>query len=343
MIPRLPFLFALCCAVVSIPAIQAVPAPVKIIFDTDYDTDCDDPGALAVLHALADRDEAEILATVASGRNPQSPAAIDVVNTYYGRPDIPLGMPRKGPGGKSRYTEGLAARFPHDTRPEDVPDAVSVYRRILAGRPEPGVVIVTVGYTTNIAALLKSGPDIHSPLTGPELVKRSVSSWVCLGGNFFGTETTNPNFTTDSAATIYAVDHWPVNLTFVGREIGSHPSPLRAGKVLADTPADNPVRVAYELFTGVPVRAHHCADLTAVLYAVRGLRDYWDIETRGYLHFIGDRCALEWRRDSDKNQAYLIPKGGWKTYTNKTEIIKTLDTLLAQAPKLRATERPGHP
>ena len=37
-------------------------APVKILFDTDMTTDCDDAGAMAVLHALADRGECEILA-----------------------------------------------------------------------------------------------------------------------------------------------------------------------------------------------------------------------------------------------------------------------------------------
>lgn len=312
---------------------RAAEAPVKIIFDTDYDTDCDDPGALGVLHALADRGEAEILATVASGRNRWAPAAIDVVNTYYGRPDLPIGAPTRGPGGRSRYSEPLATRFPHDTTFEEVPDSVAVYRRVLAAQPPRSVVIVTVGYVTNIAALLKSGPDNFSALAGEKLVARTVSSWVCLGGNFFGPETTNPNFSTDAAATIYAVDHWPAGITFVGREIGSHPSPIRAGSALSTTPPENPVRVAYELFTRVPVRSHHCADLTAVLYAVRGRRDYWDVETHGYMHFVGNRGAFEWRVDSDKNQSYLIPKGGWKTYSNKAQIISTLEELLVQPPK----------
>jgi hypothetical protein len=31
--------------------------PVPIIFDTDMDSDCDDAGALALLHTLADRVE----------------------------------------------------------------------------------------------------------------------------------------------------------------------------------------------------------------------------------------------------------------------------------------------
>src|SRR3990170_406515 len=60
---------------------------VKIIFDTDFHTDCDDAGALAVLHALADRGECEILAIMCSTRDPFSAPAIDVINTYYGRPD----------------------------------------------------------------------------------------------------------------------------------------------------------------------------------------------------------------------------------------------------------------
>lgn len=37
---------------------------VKIIFDTDMHTDCDDAGALAVLHALADNWECDILAVI---------------------------------------------------------------------------------------------------------------------------------------------------------------------------------------------------------------------------------------------------------------------------------------
>src|SRR2546426_660484 len=43
--------------------------PVKVIFDTDMDSDCDDVLALAILHVLADRGEAEILATVVSTKN----------------------------------------------------------------------------------------------------------------------------------------------------------------------------------------------------------------------------------------------------------------------------------
>ncbi|HEY3369613.1 MAG TPA: hypothetical protein VGK10_02120, partial [Prolixibacteraceae bacterium] len=42
------------------------PIPVPVIFDTDIAPDYDDVGALAILHAFADKGEAIILATISS-------------------------------------------------------------------------------------------------------------------------------------------------------------------------------------------------------------------------------------------------------------------------------------
>ena len=71
------------------------PEPVRVIFDTDMDSDCDDVGALAMLHVLADRGEAEILATVVSSRHEWSPACVGALNTFYGRPNLLIGCPKK--------------------------------------------------------------------------------------------------------------------------------------------------------------------------------------------------------------------------------------------------------
>ena len=80
------------------PALLLAPAlvwaePVKVIFDTDMLTDFDDVGALACLHALADAGEAEILATVSSTRGNASVGAVQVINSYYGRGNLPVGAP----------------------------------------------------------------------------------------------------------------------------------------------------------------------------------------------------------------------------------------------------------
>src|SRR5210317_961434 len=67
-------------------------AKTKVILDTDIGSDCDDAGALAVLHKLADKDEVEILGVIySSGKNKYGIGVCDAINTYYGRGDLPLG------------------------------------------------------------------------------------------------------------------------------------------------------------------------------------------------------------------------------------------------------------
>jgi len=112
-------------------------APVKVFFDTDMETDCDDAGALAVLHALADRGECEILATVVSVRDVHSAATVDAVNTYYSRPHLPLGMV-KGAGvlEKSNFAARIATDFPNRVKSsDDAPDATLTYRDVLEKQP----------------------------------------------------------------------------------------------------------------------------------------------------------------------------------------------------------------
>ena len=99
----------------------------------------------------------------------------------YGRDDIPIGA-YKGTGltlagnPPLTYVDSLVRHFPSPIRDStQVPDAVEVYRRVLAASPPRSVVIASVGLQTNLELLLRSGPDDHSPLGGRELVKEKVS------------------------------------------------------------------------------------------------------------------------------------------------------------------------
>ncbi len=71
----------------------AVFAQTKVILDTDIGSDCDDAGAMAVLHKLADKGEVKILGVIySSGKNKFGIGVCDAINTYYGRGDLPLGQ-----------------------------------------------------------------------------------------------------------------------------------------------------------------------------------------------------------------------------------------------------------
>jgi len=311
-------------------------APVRIIFDTDMHTDCDDAGAMAVLHALHDNGECEILAMMCSTIDPFSAPAIDAINTYYKRPDIPIGIRKSGVLRKSLYTKGIASEFPHDFDADTAPEAVELYRTILEKQPDHSVVIATVGYLTNISELLKL-PAEKGRLSGMELVKRKVRKWVCMGGNFIGyppkddLKLSNVNFFYDSAASYYAIRHWPTELVFAGREVCSVPSGLAIGENLSQTPADNPVRRAYELYFNGKPKNRHVADLATVLYAVRGESDYWDIETNGYMDIHPD-MTFEWKFDKDSNQSYLKKKMR-NGEPNDRYIESVLDAMLIKGPR----------
>lgn len=309
---------------------------VKIIFDTDMHTDCDDAGAMAVLHALADRGECEILGMMLSTKDPHAAATIDAINTWYGHPDIPIGV-IKGEGvyRHSKFTKGIAAEFPHDVVYETAPDATMLYRDILEKQPDSSVVIVTVGYLTNISNLMRL-PAENGRLSGLDLIRRKVRKWVCMGGNFMGDpprddlKLPNVNFQFDAAAAHYAIHNWPGELIFAGREVCSVPSGLEIGESLVKTPADNPVRRAYELYFGGTLKNRHVADLASVLYAVRGLRDYWDIQTYGYMDLQPD-MTFEWKRDRDKNQSFLLKKMR-DGVLNDRYVESVLDALMIQPP-----------
>lgn len=88
----------------------------SIILDTDIGPDYDDVGAMAILHALADKGECQILATIASNQHSLIAPVLSVLNTYFKRPGIPIGVVR----GKAvnipcaqKCDSLIVARYPH--------------------------------------------------------------------------------------------------------------------------------------------------------------------------------------------------------------------------------------
>jgi inosine-uridine nucleoside N-ribohydrolase len=311
---------------------EAAPAaarpPVDILYDTDMALDVDDVGALALLHALADRGEARILAVGISESSRHdngiwaAPMA-DAVNTWFGRPDVPIGVfrgPHQPTSDTGRYARKTAGAFPHDLRRgTDAPEAYALYRRVLAGRPDGSVTVLSVGFLTNLDALLRSGPDAASPLDGVELVRRKVKEWVCMGGRYpASVDGGEFNLATYPEATAYVLAHWPTPATFSGFEIGAR---VKTGARLMreHSPEASPVARAYLEYTGGKDRESW--DQTAALYAVRGLghggEAYFTAVDRGHNRFELSAAprraggppspsANRWVAEPDSDQVYLV-------------------------------------
>ena len=63
----------------------AVADKVQLIIDTDLGFDVDDFGAIAVAHALADKDLVDIVGIICNTGRDSCIVGVDGVNTYYGR------------------------------------------------------------------------------------------------------------------------------------------------------------------------------------------------------------------------------------------------------------------
>ncbi|MFC1619467.1 hypothetical protein ACFL45_05935 [Candidatus Neomarinimicrobiota bacterium] len=230
----------------------------KVIYETNMCAAVDDVGGLAMIHALQNRGEAELLAVCLNEVHPSGVAAVDAINTWYGRGDIPVGVFKghfEDPD-ESAYLDNLA-KFPHDIDNESAPSAVEVYRKVLAEQPDASVTIISVGFMNNLDRLLD---------TDRELVARKAKELVIMafhiddGGNLVAHNTV--------AAAENVIENWPTPIVFhsMGEDIFT-------GSGLADSPEGNPVREAYYSFSNSNFEDQTSWDQITVLYGVRGTSD----------------------------------------------------------------------
>jgi inosine-uridine nucleoside N-ribohydrolase len=288
----------------------------RLIIDTDMANDCDDVGAIAVAHALADKGEVEILAMLTNRKDPSnaSAGAIMSINQFYGRPDIPIGTAKYGGLGKpapSPYATIIKNMYAK-TAPNDdqMPDAISIYRKILASQPDSSVTICSIGLLTNLADLLRTIPDKYSNLTGVELVKKKVKRTVIMGGGFPRTHTPETNIRLDPEAASFVTNFWTSEIYWVGYEVGTV---IFTGEGLKQKSDNNPVKMAYKLRpyrTGFGIdMGNPSYDQIAILLSVRTLEPLFRLSEAG-VAVISSDGHTEWKPTYIKtqNQKYVILK-----------------------------------
>lgn len=288
---------------------QPAQKPVPVIFDSDIGPDYDDVGAITILHVMENKGEAKILATIASNKYEGIAGILDVFNTYFNRPNIPIGVP-KGEAvnmkDSQHWTDTLLSKYPHSIKSNtEAPGAVEVYRKVLAAQPDNSVTIVTVGFLTNLAHLLRSTGDKYSPLNGKELVKEKVKLLVSMAGRFpSGKEF---NLYNDIKASKEVFSQWPAPIIFSGFEIGKNIKtglPLIHNNAIQNDPAKDVFRIC------IPKNPADSAgrmswDETTVLVAVRGYKPYFTLH-EGRIKINPDG-SNSWD-DNEKGQYYLVQK-----------------------------------
>lgn len=204
-----------------------------VIFDTDIGSSTDDLFALEMLYRYEEEGRCKLLGVVVDREGEDCAAVADVMNTYFGHANVPIGLVRKGISNPPVWidykalptytTDGGEPLFQSTvTDYSSLPDGWQLYRRLLATQPDHSVSICSVGFVTALADLLTSEGDDISPLNGVELVRQKVKSLYIMGG-VFG-ESIEPDFNFAQgitfAQTFFSL--WPkeIDILFSPMEVG---------------------------------------------------------------------------------------------------------------------------
>ncbi len=152
-----------------------------IFLDTDIGPDCDDAAALAILAAACVRKQARMIGVTHCTGSPYGLATIDAILRAF---DLraPLGTcaDRDYLSGEEmlRFTRPIACSFPNGFPPDaPQPDALAVFKTVLAGRADRSVTLTCIGPLRNIGRYLADEE-------GARLMKRKVRRVVLMGGCF---------------------------------------------------------------------------------------------------------------------------------------------------------------
>ena len=283
--------------------------PVKIIYETNMCTTIDDVGALAMIHGLENRGETELLAVCLNATgDPDGAATIDVINTWYGRGDIPVGI-WKGAfpdPDTSKYMHVLTL-YPHDLDSKSAPSALETYRKVLKNQPDRSVTIVSTGYLQNLDQLLRKEP---------RLVASKIKELVIMGA--YQNDPEHFVLHDTEKAAINVMKNWPTPLVF--HLLGEG---IMTGYGLKDLPIENPVRMAYYLQLGPKFPNNASWDQMTVLYAVRGTDGYFKKNMTGQGKLVGGYTwDFEERKDS-----WIEPTLSDETYA------KIINDLMTDSPQ----------
>lgn len=196
----------------------------KFILGTDWFTDCDDAVALRVITRFVRAGKAALLGVAVNAYTPYSVSSVKGFLRGDGLDNVCVGIDRKANDfeGIPTYQKGLSERFFLDANDEDAPDALRLYRKILA-EAEPRVEIIEIGFPHVIASVLKSGADDISEKSGMKLFAEKVEKVWMMAGKWDEEGGKEYNFSLNAKASLAAkefCDLCPVPVTFLGYEVG---------------------------------------------------------------------------------------------------------------------------
>lgn len=289
---------------------------VNVILETDIGNDVDDALALGLAYNYVDAGKMNLLAITINKEGSAPGEFVDIMNTFYGHPEIPIGVIRNG-----AYCEDDAVNYAKavvDMKNEDgtpafarsitdydsLDDAPTLYRKILPTQEDNSVVIVSVGFSTNLIKLLETQADEYSPLSGRELVKQKVKLLVTMAGNFENEEFHEYNVMKDVPAAKVIFETWPTPVVTSPFELGIQTCyPASSIEKDFDWAELNPIVEAYKSYLPMPYD-RPMWDPTALMYAVEGEK-WFTMSPNGQIS-ITDEGSTLFTATHDGDRKYMM-------------------------------------
>ena len=279
---------------------------IRIILDCDMGSSTDDLFALM-----------NLLGVIVDRMGKANADIVDVMNNFYGYPDIPIGLETEGQ--KDTHVWITYHNLPYARSTEGVPmfkrsvgdngtymEGYKLYRKILAQQPDHSVTIASIGFVTTLARLLESGPDEYSPLNGVELVRAKVKDIYAMGGVFGKAVEPDYNFKQAINFSLKFFELLPdeVDIVFSPGEVGD-PLDYRPETVIADMDWTDlhPIKWTYQFLncnTGQKMW-----DPQAIIHAVEG-NDFYKLSERGWVTLTPNAETI-FTPDPKGNARYQFP------------------------------------
>ena len=205
-----------------------------VILDTDIGSSTDDLFTMEMAYRYEDEGRCKLLGIVVDREGEDYAALADVMNTYFGHANVPIGLERNGIKTPRvfidyrnlyKLTTGKGEPMFKQTVSDysTLPDGWKLYRQLLASQPDHSVSICSLGFVSCLTQLLASEPDDLSPLSGVELVRQKVKCLYLMAGVFTSSEEPEYNFLQAPEFAKKFFELWPrdVDAVFSPMEVGN--------------------------------------------------------------------------------------------------------------------------
>lgn len=296
-----------------------------VILDTDIGSSTDDLFAMEMLYQYANEGRCKLLGIVVDRQGDEYAALADLMNTYFGYGNVPIGVERNGIKDPNVFidyknlpnhkTDGGDLMFKQTISDySKLPEGWKLYRQLLASQPDHSVSICSIGFVSCLSQLLESKPDDISPLSGIELVRSKVKCLYLMAGVFTRSEEPDYNFLQAPAYARRLFELWPrdVDVIYSPMEVGNEIE-YRPETVISDIDWTDihPIKQVYKKYncdTGQKMW-----DPLAVIHAVEG-DDVFILSERGTVN-LTDKTGTNFTPSATGNDRYQKP--GSKEWCNE--------------------------